>query len=317
MSGGGRCGRGRTAAAIGVLVIGVAAAFPRDADAVDLPLPPVNLGDTNFQDGIAFPGWLVEQSFGYYRARDFKDSNGNDIPGSNRLTAYTSLTHVAWLCECKLLGGFYGAEVLLPAAHLDFDTTFGPDDRESGVGDLIVSPFILQWSESSLFGRPYFHRLNMVFIFPTGEYDEDSPVNTGSNVFSFNPYYAFTLVATERFELSSRLHYLWNSENRDPFVALGASDAQPGQAFHGNFAASYEVLSSLRIGVASYALLQITRDEIDGDGQTRSKERVFALGPGVKYTYRNVSMYLNSYFETQVKNRPIGTRVVARLALVF
>jgi hypothetical protein len=33
--------------------------FVGHAVATDVPLPPVNLGDTSFQDGVAFPGWLV------------------------------------------------------------------------------------------------------------------------------------------------------------------------------------------------------------------------------------------------------------------
>jgi hypothetical protein len=90
--------------------------------AVDVPLPPVNLGETSFQDGIAFPGWLVEETFIYYHADSFTDSNGRDMPGSNRLTTMTAMTHVAWISGFRLLGGFYGAEVLLPLAYLDFDT---------------------------------------------------------------------------------------------------------------------------------------------------------------------------------------------------
>lgn len=49
--------------------------------AADIPLPPVNLGDTSFEDGIAFPGWLVEETFDYYHAGQLNDHQGDKIPG--------------------------------------------------------------------------------------------------------------------------------------------------------------------------------------------------------------------------------------------
>jgi hypothetical protein len=287
------------------------------ARAADLALPPVNLGETSFQDGIAFPGWLVEETFIYYHAGGFTDSKGDDIPGSNRLTAASAVTHVAWISSFRLLGGFYGAEVLLPLAYLDFDTDFGPNGRERGMGDLIVGPFFIQWTDSTLFGMPYFHRVNLDFVLPTGEYRRHSPVNVGSNIYTFNPYYAFTLMPADRLEVSARLHYLWCSENRDPFVGLTADDTQPGQAVHANFAASYEIFKDLRLGLNGYYLQQITEDKLDGDDQAQSKERVLGIGPGLKYTYERLALYLNAYYETAAENRPEGLRGILRLSMVF
>ena len=88
-----------------------------ESPAADIPLPPVNLGDTSFQDAIAFPGWLVEETFSYYHANQFNDYQGHDRPGSNRLTIMSAVTHVAWISNFRLLGGFYGAEVLVPVAQ--------------------------------------------------------------------------------------------------------------------------------------------------------------------------------------------------------
>jgi hypothetical protein len=300
-----------------VAVVAALLAFANLSAAADVPLPPVNLGETSFQDGIAFPGWLVEETFIYYDANSFTDSKGSDIPGSNRFTALSAVTHVAWISNFRLFGGVYGAEVLLPLAYLDFETDFGPNDRERGMGDLIVGPLFIQWSDSTLFGMPYFHRFNLDFVLPTGEYRKNSAVNVGSNIYTFNPYYAFTLIPAERLEISARLHYLWCSENRDPFVGLGAEDAQPGQAAHVNFAASYEIFKDLRLGLNGYYLQQLSDDRIDGNEQVRSKERVLGIGPGLKYTYERLSLYLNSYYETAAENRPEGFRGIFRLSMVF
>lgn len=285
--------------------------------AADIPIPPVNLGDTSFEDGIAFPGWLAEETLGYYHAGQLNDHQGDKIPGSNKLTSVSATTHIAYISNLRLLDGFYGAEILLPLADVDLDTSFGPKDRERGVGDLIVSPFILQWTDHKLFGMPYFHRFVFSVSLPTGKYDHNQPVNIGSNMVSINPYYAFTIMPAVKLELSARLHYLWNSENDEPFVGLGARTIQPGQAFHANYAASYEVVKGVRLGINGYALQQLTEDKIDGRSQANSEERVFGIGPGIKWSGNGLSLYLNSYFETGAENRPEGTKLVFRLSKVF
>jgi hypothetical protein len=287
------------------------------ANAVDLPLPPVNLGDTNFQDAIAYPGWLIEELVTYYRANQFNDSQGKDRPGSNRLTALSAVTHVAWISEFKLLGGFYGAEVLVPLAYLDFDTDFGPNDQDQGLGDISVSPLFIQWPEYKLFGMPFFQRLDLLFKLPTGDYSRPSAVNIGSNVYSFNPYYTFTLAPTSRLEFSSRLYYLWNSENEEPFYRFRADNSQSGQAVPANAAASYEILNGLRLGVAGDALYQITDDKLNGDDQRHSREHVFGVGPGFKYKIDSWAMYLNSYYEFGAENRPEGVKLAFRISKVF
>jgi len=285
--------------------------------AADIPLPPVNLGDTSFQDAIAFPGWLVEETFSYYHANQFNDYQGHDRPGSNRLTAMSAVTHVAWISNFRLLGGFYGAEVLVPLADLDFKTEFGPKDHDHGLGDVSVSPFFIQWPEHKLFGLPFFQRLDFLFKLPTGDYSSHSAVNVGSNVYSFNPYYAATLVPTPRLEFSSRLYYLWNSENDEPFFRLRANNSQPGQALHLNAAASYEIFKDFRAGVSGYALQQITDDKVDGNDQAHSRERVFGIGPGFKYKIDTWLLYLNGYYETGAENRPEGVKFVFRISKLF
>lgn len=288
-----------------------------ESRAVDIALPPVNLGDTNFQDAIAYPGWLLEELFTYYHAGRFNDYQGRERPGSNRVTILSAVTHVAWISNLKLLDGFYGAEILVPVAQIDAKTEFGPKDRDDGLGDVSVSPFFIQWPEYRLFGMPYFQRLDLLFKLPTGDYSRHSAVNVGSNVYSFNPYYAFTLVPTSRLEFSSRLYYLWNSENDEPYYRLRANNTQPGQAFHVNLASSYEVLKGLRLGAAGYALYQITDDKVDGDDQPRSRERVFGVGPGLKYRIDTWSLYANSYYEFGAENRPEGVKFAFRISKVF
>jgi hypothetical protein len=66
-----------------------------------------------------------------------------------------------------------------------------------------------------------------------------------------------------KLEISARLHYLWISVNHEPFAGLGAHTVQPGQAYHMNYSASYEVITHVRVGFNGYWLQQTTDEKIN------------------------------------------------------
>jgi hypothetical protein len=145
----------------------------------------------------------------------------------------------------------------------------------------------------------------------------DSTVNVGSNVFSINPYYAFTLFLILRLETSWRVHYLWNSETTDPNRMFQTGSVRPGQAVHFNAALSYEVWPGVRAGLAGYYLKQITNARINGHSVPDSQEQVGAIGPGLLMSGKGLSLYLNAFFEVGAENRPQGTKLVLRLSKAF
>lgn len=81
------------------------------------------------------------------------------------------------------------------------------------MGDLIVSPLILQWREWK-FGRIRMQqRLDFDFFLPAEQYQRTSAVNLSSHAFEANPYYAVTVFPAKHLETSWRVHYLWNAVN--------------------------------------------------------------------------------------------------------
>lgn len=171
--------------------------------AAQVSLPPVNLGLTSFEDALAGPGWLFEEIPNYYRAADFKDTHGKEVPGVNELSSAGALTHLAFISNKKVFGGFYAVEALVPVANVHMTTSSGPNYRTSGVGDLIFASLGLQWMKTKLVGKPFLQRLMFDVIVPAGKYSDRRPVNIGSNVVSFNPYYCFTLMPSDRLEVSA------------------------------------------------------------------------------------------------------------------
>lgn len=79
-------------------------------------LPPMNLGNTSFLDGVAGPGFELATS--YYRATRIRDHAGNAVPGNPRIETAAIVPHIAYISpDVTLLGGNVGAEVLLPLAY--------------------------------------------------------------------------------------------------------------------------------------------------------------------------------------------------------
>jgi anthranilate 1,2-dioxygenase (deaminating, decarboxylating) large subunit len=282
-------------------------------------LPAVNLGFTSFLDGgpPAGPGFYFQQYFQHWSSEVFKNQNGDALlPAFDEdLTAVISISQGIYQSDKKLiLGGMLGLNVMVPIVGLDLDNIppgVPLEDNSSGLGDILIGPFI-QWDPIMGKNGPIFmHRIEFSMIFPTGKYDSNKELNPGSNFFSFNPYWAGTFFITPQLTASTRIHYLWNAENDDPNRGFGdVDDTQAGQAIHLNFATAYEVLpKQLRLGINGYYLKQITDTQADGDDVTDRKETVLGVGPGMVYHFsQDDHIFFNIYFETLAENRPEGSR---------
>jgi len=294
--------------AFAVLLLAALAFGLAGTPALALNQPPLNLGLTDILDGaLPGPGTYLTEYIQPYSANKITTVLGGgdlDVGVANTL-AMTQFVHVY---KHQVLGGNLGADLLIPVVTISADSPL--TTNPGWFGDITVGPF-LQWFDTKLFGMPYFHRLELDFSIPTGEYDKKYALNPGSNIWVIEPYYAFTLFMTPKLSTSWRIHYTYSTENDDTKV-------KPGQVFHFNYSVEYEFFKNFRGAVAGYYLKQLSDDEVDGNKLANSKEQVFAIGPAVSWAASpNFFLGLKTQWETSAENRPEGNRTTFRMTYKF
>lgn len=150
--------------------------------------------------------------------------------------------------------------------------TLRPDEQTAGIGDLAVTPLLLGWDDGNWHGNGGF----AIWI-PIGSYQEDRFVNPGRNYWSFGSHVALSwLDEPSGWDLSAAALYVVNLENP-------ATDYDSGNVLHANIYAGKLVAPWLKIGIAGYALQQITGDSGSGATLGDFRARVYGLGPAVRF----------------------------------
>ena len=299
-------------------VCGAGLMIAQGANAYDLPV--VNLGLTSFLDGglPAGPGWYLQEYFQNYSADKLRDKDGKTLGLPKQDLDYqVAVTQLSYLSNLRLGNASLGLNMVLPVVtRMKVDD--GLDNAalrgQTGMGDLLIGPFIQFDPIMGPDGPRFVHRIELQVNLPTGEYDDKHAINPGNNAWSFNPYWAGTYWFTPKWTASFRAHYLYNGKNNDPAQSFGdVGDIQAGQALHSNFASEYAVTDQLRLGINGYWLKQISDTRIDGHEASGRREKVWAIGPGGMYSFSpNDHVFVNAYFEQDVENRPDGSRVQVR-----
>ncbi|NAT57225.1 phenol degradation protein meta [Pseudomonas syringae pv. actinidifoliorum] len=299
-------------------VCGAGLLIAQGAGAYDLPV--VNLGLTSFLDGglPAGSGWYLQEYFQNYSADRLRDKDGKALGlPKQELDYQVAVTQLSYLSNVRLGNASLGLNAVLPVVtrmKVDDGLNNAALRGQTGMGDLLIGPFIQFDPVMGPDGPRFVHRIELQVNLPTGEYDDKHAINPGNNAWSFNPYWAATYWFTPKWTASVRAHYLYNGKNDDPAQSFGAvSDIQAGQALHANFATEYAVTDQLRLGINGYWLKQITDTQVDGHDVSGRREKVWAIGPGAMYSFsQNDHVFVNAYFEQDVENRPDGSRVQMR-----
>ena len=331
--------RWRASLFVGVLAVALVGMELSPAGAFNQP--PYNLGLTNAMDG-AIPGpGLYAMAYGQFyfgnkiEVNDDVPEPVNSILSDTEITSLAAVWQIAYISKVEVLGGFLGWNVVIPVVVINSKgdinglTAKGQIENTGSLGDIITGP-VFQWSGKSLFGKPYFHRVELDVIVPTGKYSDEYLINPGSNIVTFNPYYAFTMFPTPKTDFSMRIHYAWNSTNNSPYLDLYGPDAslQPGQNIHFNYTLQHNVHKTLWAGISGYCMFQLNDDDLETPGGLAAafnmadalvqKEQVFSIGPIFSLTpLKNLLVSWASAWEMGAKNRPEGFKTTFKVLYGF
>ena len=264
-------------------------------------------GAEDFMSGaVPPPGTYILNYFNYYSADKLADNNGNNnshVPGF-KLRVTTDVIRLIHVTDKQIFGGNWAMHLLLPIQNVDFSAT-GTSKSKTGLGDIIVSPMIVAWHSKN-----WHAAAGLEFFLPTGSYDKnDNSVNTSRNYWTFEPVFSGTYITDSGYEFSGKFMYDFNTEN-------AATNYQSGQEFHIDYALGKKI-DKFTFGAAGYIYQQVTDDESNGNTVNNYKGSVFAVGPALKYDYKNMSFSLKYLFETAANNRPEGDNLWFKMSYAF
>lgn len=259
-------------------------------------------GAESFMTGALPPPGFYALSYNqYYSAGEFK----NDLPpfADFSVTSAATIFRAVYVTDVSILGGTWAMHAFLPFAKVGL-TLGGASDSGSGVGDIIIDPFIVGWH----FGE--FHVVTGLDIYlPTGSYDKSRMVNIGRNYTTFTPVLGITWLNEEGYEASAKIMYDINTEN-------AATDYTSGDELHADFIVAKH-WGPLAVGLGGYAYQQVTGDSGAGAVLGDFKGRAFALGPQLSYGAGNLMVTAKYQDEFEVENRPEGDKFWLNLTLAF
>lgn len=306
----------RTAAvsAIATLAAGL---LPGAARAVENGAPITPVGVYDFGAGMLPPPselGMVGLRLSATRATQLRDNSGSTAPVSPRLAVDSISVAFIRMTSLTLGSARYGYGAVLPALDMSLDmqvpTPVGPQPlsgRNRAVGDVLLLPLLLQWAPSP----GLFTNLQLGVQAPTGAYDKNRLINTGSNHWTLAPSVAFTAISPGGLELSSNIQLSVHTRNR-------ATQYRSGMEVQQEFALGQHV-GPWTAGLGGYLYQQLGDDA--GPGlKNGNRSRVKALGPALAYFAPGSGMpalWAHVYKEFDARNRSQGTQLTLRSAWVF
>lgn len=298
----------------GALACAAILALPDHAGAVEGGAPITPFGVSDFGAGIMPPPSdvaTVGLRATFYNAHQLRDDAGRRSPVGVDLSVNSVGLAVIKMTDASFLGARYGYAAVLPRLGMDLKlsipTPAGPlamAGDKSAMGDISVSPVILQWSAPGLF-----QYAALQVQAPTGSYDKNRLVNPGTGHWTWSPTYAFTHIGPGGFEVSSTIQLNLNARNRH-------TQYRSGTEWQHEFALGQHV-GAYTLGLGGYYYRQISDDHGAGlAGGNRA--RVVALGPALNFFTPGLPVvWLHAYKEFDARNRSQGTQIALRAALTF
>lgn len=275
------------------------------------------------------PAFLIANAYTYYDASVSHDRPlefGGLLTLNPQATAHADTIMGLWETPLQLLGGNYAASILIPYVWMEVDGQVqraGPlggtqsvfvRDTASGLGDLLLYPFMLGWTNALDFK----YDLRLGIYAPTGPYDVGHLANTGKNYWTFEPAASVSWLSTKiGTEVSLFAAFDVSTKN-------GATDYQSGEVFHldATVAQHLPLLGGfIGAGANGFYYQQISGDSGAGATLGSFEGHTAGVGPVLSYARKLGSVELAAEVkwlpELDVEKRLKGDYVWVKLGIVF
>ena len=301
------------------LLLIILLSFCLDTYAQDPVLPPNNFGLANIYDGVAGkPGFVYQNSTQVYETRNIYNDKGVKVPTDLKINSVLTMNQLIYLTPVKWLGGNLAFTVLIPIVKISATNESGPAPLANpGVSGDIIQGTAIQWSDRKLFGKPFFHRMELDVNIPVGSYSDKYAFNPSSHLWALSAYHAFTLIPSSKTSISMRNQFNYN------FRVIGEK-YRLGAYYNGNYSVEYAISPQFRIEAATFLLLQLGQDTYDGDkdyyqnnfGLSTTEQHVLGYGPGVAYLGPDGLLIEGKIlWESWAQNTSAGIRPTLRVAI--
>ena len=241
------------------------------------------------------------------RASTYKADKNLNGSGDDKLTDFSqtvnalSLTYIK-MTETQFQGANYGYGIVIPFLDLDIDgkvpsTTTQVAGSDSGIADIQIIPYILQWHPSESLAT----NTQLQIQVPTGHYDKDDTITTGLNHWTFSPAFNFTYMTDSGIEISSSFQLDINTENKD-------TNYTSGMEYRHEFAIG-QSFTDWTVGLGGFYYKQLTDDNgpASSDIVNGNRAETIAIGPELSFFRPGLPFVsFHTYKEFKAKNRTQG-----------
>jgi hypothetical protein len=259
--------------------------------------------------------WTLRNDIYFYDASTSRSVRSGNLEVGTELDFLMNFTTLVYKPELELFGAQFAAGVFIPLVDLDLDaslsigdTLVSASDTATGLGDVVLIPFLLYWNSGNI------HTSVAQFIVtPTGDYDVANMINKGLNYWSFDTNFALEYLNPETGrDISFDIGYIYNTENDD-------TDYQTGQELHLDVAFNQFFSETFAVGLHGFYLKQLTGDSGAGSLLGDFKAEAAGVGPALLWTRsigdQDVSFIAKWLHEFHAENRLEGDHILLSFTL--
>jgi hypothetical protein len=210
------------------------------------------------------PPGVYLRDYNYIYFSDYVKGPG--APPSFDLFVNSQSPRLIWITPKKLLGGYYGMDVLVPIVYQDLDVArFRGSD--TGLGDIFIEPITLSWH-----AKQFDASFGYGIWAPTGNYSPTAPISAGKGFFTHMLTGGITLYPDKEKTISfSALSRYEISQEQDK------TKITPGNYYTIEYGLSKNLTKTIEAGLVGYVQAQTTK--VSGLTAWGSKDGAIGVGP--------------------------------------